>query len=161
MKKSITSKSTKRTVCLLVVLLLLLSALVGCGNKSKTVELTAENINEYFQFNVTYGDLDAHTSGGIAFAFVDVIVEAYPTVSGKLSNVKIKAEIKCPVLWTVSSSDPAYNEDDTGKMLIDIVMPADGKYTSTHRIGRAMYSAKPEIDCTFNIIEAEGTITID
>ncbi len=167
-------KNIKRLIGLIVVMSTLISCLVGCGNSTnsgseggqnsntkKEVELTAENIQQYFQFNLKYDNFETHNVIGVSFASSDVILEIYPTVSGKIANVKVKVEITCPSLWNVTSSDPAYNKADTSKMIIDIVLPADGKYTSTHNIGRSSYAAKPSNPCTIKILEASGTFTSD
>ena len=149
----------KKGYAVIITIIFVISILSGCGNTRKDIELTTDNVTDYFQFDSSYENLESHTAIGLIFTYTDVVINIYPVVSGSLANVKMKVEVNFPVTWKSTSNESAPGEEDDSKVVLDIVLPADGKYTSIQRIGRIGSSSKPTSACTFKIIEVSGTFT--
>jgi len=125
---------------------------------SEVIELTTENLSEYLEMGLKYGERDTHSAIGISITYVDVFFDVYPVVPAQFNDVKITARISCPNGWSAKSSDSAYDEDDPENMIIEFRLPADGKYSETHSIGKSNWAAPPEKDCTLEIVSVEGTV---
>lgn len=116
------------------------------------VELTPSNIKDYFEFKADYENFDYHVTNGIYFMDADIRIDVYQTVTGNLTNVKVKLKIEF---------DYFYNRAHDSTLIIDIAVPSDGKYTMIQDISCVYTSVKkPSTPCKITVLEASGEITI-
>ena len=150
----------KKIISLLLVVAMCLS-LAACGKSKKEVQLTVDNFEDYFNVSCSYGEVKTHKAIGINFAYVDTNIDVYQVSTGSLNNVKITLKVTTPNGWSLSSEDNAYSSSKTdGKEFsVTINMPANGEYSETHRIGKAIETRKPTSNCRIEIVSVSGTFT--
>ena len=147
----------KRAFALFLVTLLIVFP-VGCGKK---IELTSGNIKSYLSISMEYSKPVTHTKNGVTFAESNVSIKMYPVKDGSFENVEFTVVVSrlSSSLWTVSSSDRAYDSSNEQTLTCKIKLPASGTYTETHTItgmGYAGIVIDPSIGSNLTIKDVSG-----
>ncbi len=169
-----------KKVLALLLALSLVFALCACGGeaeekkeeeskKNPAIKLTSYTVPDYLAFNVTPKDVKDESYVDYFNRYQNAAsstleLKLYPTQAGSFSQVKITAEITLQKGWRVDSSDPGYSEDNENVLTVNIVLPASGEYTETHKIvagGDLEPAFDDPIGSNFKvkIVSVEGTFT--
>ncbi len=154
-----------KKISLLAILLAIVILFVACdtttaATEPESIELTVDNFRDYFNISCTYGTVGTSgTSRALGITFVEVIITVNKVVSGYLNGVNIILKVRIPDGWTLSSNDFAYLYSSK-EFEIYATIPANGRYSETHRIEQAAYTAsKPMRSCSVKITSVSGTFT--
>ena len=126
------------------------------NNKPKEIQLTTSNINEYLSIEGSYGKITRETKLGISFGYSDFTISIYPSVPGYFSNVEIELEINLTYGWDVSSSDPAFSDND-GYLRTTIKLPANGTKEEVHDLIASMSYGNHSNSPYVKIVSVTGT----
>lgn len=128
---------------------------------SKEVTLSTKNIKEYLNISGQYGKITRETKIGISFGYSDFTINIDPTIPGDFYNVSLTLKIKLTSGWDVSSSDPAYSEND-GYLTTTIKLPANGSKEVVHSlIGAASYGNHNNQNVKVEVISVSGSFVRD
>ena len=158
----------KRFISILLVCILSLS-LVACNTSNDTtntppaeetpseITLTTSNITEYLNISGQYGKIERETTLGISFGSSDFTINVDPSVPGSFYNVSVTLKVDLTYGWDVSSSDPAYSEND-GYLTTTIKLPAHGSKEETHSLIAAMgYGNHNNQNVKIRVVSVSGT----
>lgn len=139
---------------------LLLAARAEYDNIPKPVELTAGNVQSYLSVSLDYSKPEVYTKMGITFGESNVSLKMYPIKGGTFENVELTIEVPLMTLWTVSSSDKAYDEANASTLTVKIKLPASGTYEESHKIrglGTGGSVIDPSVGSRYKIKSVKGT----
>ena len=125
--------------------------------QSTEVTLSASNINEYLNISGQYGKIERETKIGISFGYSDFTINIDPAVPGQFYNTSITLKVDLTYGWDVSSSDPAFSEND-GYLTTTIKLPANGSKEEIHSlIASISYDNHNNRDVKIQIVSVSGT----
>lgn len=138
----------KKSIIAILALTLILS-LAACGGSSEPaapqeVQLTTENINDYLALEFDYSKVERETKIGLSFGYTDITLKSYAVAPGSFSNAEITVEVPLTNGWSVSSSDEAYDENNTETLTCTFRLPASGEYTDTHNLIASIVFRDPD-----------------
>lgn len=149
---------------IIAILLVLLCFLTSCGNnsteskKSAEIELTTANIEDYLSFEFDYSKVERKKQVGLSFGYTDLTLRTYATSVGMFNNVEVTVKIELTNGWSVSSSDEAYDKNDTEVLVCTFRLPNSGEYTTTHDLIAAVKYKDPDTqNIQYTITSVSGT----
>ena len=152
----------KKFFYILLVFVLVFS-LTACNDKSeetpttKEITLSTGNIKEYLDISGQYGKIERETKVGISFGYSDFTFNINPTVPGNFYNVSLTLKVFLTYGWEVSSSDPAFSEND-GYLTTTIKLPANGSKEEVHSLIASMvYGNHDNQNVNIQIVSVSGT----
>ena len=127
------------------------------STQSTEVTLSASNINEYLNISGQYGEIERETKIGISFGYSDFTINIDPAVPGQFYNTSITLKVDLTYGWEVSSSDPAFSEND-GYLTTTIKLPANGSKEEIHSlIASTVYGNHDNQNVKIQIVSVSGT----
>lgn len=151
----------KKIFALFLAVIMTLS-LTACGGetKNKEIQLTTDNISNYLAFEFDYSKVERENTLGISFGYTDITMKSFAVSAGSFDNVEITVEIPLTNGWSVSSSDKAYDENNSEMVICSFRLPASGEYTDTHDLIAAMVYKDPDSsNIKYTITSVSGTFT--
>ena len=135
--------------------LLIVLMLCACGS-GKSVELNADNIENYLNISGEYTNSKVTNALVGNLSSSDIALETYAVRSGSFENVEITLcaeggpKNALGDSWHLTGS-----EDD--KIAITIKLPADGSFSDTYNISCMFTTQKLTGECKLTVVSASGT----
>lgn len=164
-----------KKIFMLLLTLTLLSGMMSCANQKtqqkteqttqqtttqttqSTITLTTDNIRDYLTIHGVYGKIERETKIGIPFGYSDIKISTYPVVPGDFYNAEITLKLFLTDGWDVSSSDPAYSDND-GYLTTTIKLPPNGNTEKVHDLIASMvFSNHNNSYVNVRVVSVSGT----
>ncbi|MBE6895493.1 MAG: hypothetical protein E7477_00185 [Ruminococcaceae bacterium] len=157
----------KKILSIFTIILLISVCLAACEQSEKTlpeqtpeqteITLTKDNIRKYLIISGQYGKIERQQKIGITFGYSDFTINIDPAVPGSFYNASITLQVALTKEWDVSSSDPAYSEND-GYLTTTIKIPAHGSKEETHSlIANIVFGDHNNQNVRINVLSVSGT----
>lgn len=120
-----------RKIVSIILLCILTLNTVACGESTEVVELTMDNVFDYFVINYNYTSFTERVDKGGVLRQTDtkVIVDIYPVQGKSFQNVEI--ELSFDTRWFINDDNI---QDDNGVVIIPMKLPTDGVYQTSFEL---------------------------